>query len=378
MSDPEHDRTMLEMAARLALRGHGEAEPNPTVGCVIADRDGHRVGHGRTSRCGGPHAEVVALARAGASAREGTAWVTLEPCNHHGRTPPCVDALIQAGIRRVVIGMADPNPVAAGGIARLREAGIQVDLMPDLPEVRRLHDPFRHRIATGRPWIITKWAETEDGDLVAPEGTSPVISGPESHALVHRERGRVDAILTGIGTILADDPRLDPRSKRPRRIPRRVVVDPGLQMPERSRILTEGSGQVLLVTSERTAHRHPDRLQALRDRGAEPIIIDMGPDLDPPVTFRHLAAEAWRHLLGILAADFEVATLMTEAGPGVLQALFGHHLVDAALVFTSPRRFSPATGSPPRPRDLLEESELEVVWNGHRGDDRVQWWHRRP
>ena len=372
-----HDATMLAAAARLALRAHGEAEPNPTVGCIIADADGQRVGAGRTARCGGPHAEIVALARAGNAARNGTAWVTLEPCNHHGRTPPCVDALIKAGIARVVIGMADPNPVAAGGIDRLRAEGIQVQLVSGVEEIRRLHDPFRHRLATGRPWITAKWAETIDGDLVAPDPASRVISGPRSHALVHRERGRVDAILTGIGTILADDPRLDPRSSRPRRIPHRVILDPALQMPAQSRIFEEGTGRVLLATSESAALGHPDRLRALRDRGAEPIILPMDSTLEDHVHFERLSLESWHQLLGTLSKEFEVATLMTEAGPGLLRALFEHRLVDSALVFTSPGRFTPSTGIAPRPRDLLDASDLETIWTGHRGDDRVAWWHRR-
>ena len=127
-----HDRMMLARAARLALRAHGEAEPNPTVGCIVHDSNDVRAGEGRTARCGGPHAEVVALREAGTSARGGTAWVTLEPCNHHGRTPPCVDALVTAGIRRVVIGTRDPNPVASGGIERLRAAGVVVDVVDDV------------------------------------------------------------------------------------------------------------------------------------------------------------------------------------------------------------------------------------------------------
>ena len=223
----ELDRSRLEHAARLALRGHGEAEPNPSVGCVIADASGRVVSEGRTDRVGGPHAEVVALRGAGKAARGGTAWVTLEPCNHHGRTPPCVDAMIDAGVARIVIGTRDPNPVAAGGLDRLRAAGIEVVLRDDVDSVRRLHASFRHRIGTGRPWVVAKWAETADGDLVAPPGRPRTISSRASHRLVHRERGRVDAILTGIGTVLADDPRLDARVRRPRRRPIRVVVDRG-------------------------------------------------------------------------------------------------------------------------------------------------------
>lgn len=370
------DRRILARAARLALRSHGEAEPNPTVGCIIADSTGHPVAEGRTARCGNAHAEIVALARAGEDARGGTAWVTLEPCNHHGRTPPCVDALIQAGISRVVIGMTDPNPVAAGGIERLRVAGIHVDLVEGMNEIRRLHDPFHHRISTGRPWLVAKWAETADGDLAAPPGVSPIISGPRSHALVHRVRGRVDAILTGIGTVLADDPRLDPRWSRARRTPHRVVVDPALDMPPNSRMFSEGEGRILIVTSESAAGDHPERLGALHARGAETILLPMGVDLRAPRRFRGLGRDLWLELLQVLGEKHEVSTVMTEAGPGVLRSLFEHGLVDAALVFTAPGRFDPRTGSSPTPRSLLHASKLESIWNGHRGADRVEWWHR--
>lgn len=370
------DRMMLARAARLALRAHGEAEPNPTVGCIVHDSNDVRAGEGRTARCGGPHAEVVALREAGASARGGTAWVTLEPCNHHGRTPPCVDALLTAGVRRVVIGTRDPNPVASGGIERLRAAGVVVDVVDDVPEVRRLHDPFRRRIASGRPWVVAKWAETADGDLVAPPDASRVISGTRSHAMMHRERGRVDAILTGIGTVLADDPRLDPRGRRPRRVPRRVVVDPLLELPLSARILESGTSEVMVATSDRIAIARPDRIAALKERGARTVLLPMGNDPGSRADFAKLPPRTWIRLLEILERDHQVSTLMTEAGPGLLRAFFENDLVDAALVFTAPTRFEPSTGTAPRPRDLLADSGLERAWSGRRGEDEASWWHR--
>ncbi|MAC19720.1 MAG: riboflavin biosynthesis protein RibD [Phycisphaerae bacterium] len=375
------DRDLLSRAARLALRGHGHAEPNPSVGCIIADRNGRIAGRGRTQRPGGPHAEVMALRQAGDDARGGTAWVTLEPCNHHGRTPPCVEALLAAGIARIVVGTVDPNPLAAGGIARLRAAGVEVVVIDDVPAVRRLHASFLHRINASRPWIIAKWAETADGDLIAPPGLPPTISSPASHRMVHRERGRVDAILTGIGTVLADDPRLDARVSRARRNPRRVVLDPDLELPPTARMLqASDGGPVMAITDEKAISRHPERADALRGLGVEILTIPWAAPAssDAPSRFaRRLTAEGCRHLFEALARDHEVATILTEAGPGVLHGLFDHQLIDAALVFTSTERFEPSTGAPPHPRDRLDHRRFEIVWQGVRGGDAVAWWQRR-
>ena len=373
------DREMLTRAARLAGRSHGLAEPNPTVGCIVADAGGRIVGRGRTARTGGPHAEVRALAEAGDAARGGTAWVTLEPCNHHGRTPPCVDAVLAAGIRRLVVGSVDPNPIAAGGIDRLRAAGVEVVLIEDVPEVRRLHAPFLHRMDTGRPWIVAKWAETADGNLTTPPGIPPTISGPASHRMVHRERGRVDAILTGIGTVLNDDPRLTPRSPRIRRVPKRVVIDPDLDLPETARILQDPTGGDVLVATADGGGR-PDRRTALERAGASILDLPMTAPAPRSSSSRlglRMGVEAWRSLLTTLGRDLEVATVLTEAGPGVLHSLFDHDLVDSALVFTSPHRFDPESPASPTPRERLTPERFETVWSGRRGDDRVGWWQRR-
>ena len=273
----DHDRMMLERAARRALRGHGEAEPNPSVGCVIADASGRVVGEGRTRHPGGPHAEIEAIRAAAAAARGGTAWVTLEPCNHHGKTPPCVDAIIAAGIARVVVGSPESNEFASGGMDRLREAGIEVVLRPDVDSVRRLHASFHGRVSTGLPWVVAKWAETHDGALSTPPGVSPWISGPRSIRLVHRERGRSDAILTGIGTILADDPRLDARQVRRRRTPLRVIVDPDLDTPPTALILKTKEGPVLIACRDDDDDEHRARSERLTAAGATILPIE-----DPP------------------------------------------------------------------------------------------------
>jgi pyrimidine deaminase RibD-like protein len=195
---------VMRRAIELARRGEGSVEPNPMVGAVLVDDRGACLGEGFHERFGGPHAEVHALTRAGEQARGATLYVTLEPCCHHGKTPPCVDALLAAGLRRVVVGMQDPFPlVAGGGIARLRQAGVDVDVGLLEPEVRRLTAPFRKRIETGLPWVHAKWAMTLDGKIASRTGHSRWISSAASRAVVHRLRGRMDAILIGIGTALA-------------------------------------------------------------------------------------------------------------------------------------------------------------------------------
>ncbi|MEJ8277746.1 bifunctional diaminohydroxyphosphoribosylaminopyrimidine deaminase/5-amino-6-(5-phosphoribosylamino)uracil reductase RibD [Pseudonocardia spirodelae] len=208
--------TTVTAAMRRALAAsgevHGSTSPNPAVGCVILDRDGAVAGVGATAPPGGPHAERAALAEAGDRARGGTAVVTLEPCNHTGRTPPCVDALLDAGVARVHAALADPNPVAAGGLERLRAAGVEVTLGTLAEEVAR--GPLRgwlHRQRTGRPHVTWKVATTLDGRVAAADGTSRWITGPGARAQVHDLRRRMDAIVAGTGTVLADDPALTAR-----------------------------------------------------------------------------------------------------------------------------------------------------------------------
>jgi len=371
--DSDHDRSMLERAARYALRSHGTAEPNPTVGCIVADEAGAIAGSGRTGPPGGPHAEIAALANAGGRAARGTMWVTLEPCNHHGRTPPCVDAVIAAGIARVVVGRRDRHAVAAGGLERLRAAGIEVEVREDVPAVRRLHAPFERAVLQTRPWLTAKWAESAAGDLIVPPGRDRRISGDRSHRMVHRERGRCDAILTGIGTILADDPRLDPRNRRSRRIPERIVLDPAFDIPTDARILGEGAGRVVIAAHPTALERRDADRRSLEDRGVAFIALTGDPvESGWP---NGLSQELLADLLERLHRDRAVSHVLTEAGPGLLDLLFEADLVDAALVFTAPVEFSGA-GAGTRPRRHLGAERFERVWRGDRGEDRVAWWQR--
>ena len=205
----------MRRALQLAALGAGRTSPNPLVGAVVLDPAGRLVGEGFHVRAGEAHAEVGALAQAGERARGGTLVVTLEPCCHHGRTPPCSEAVIRAGVARVVVAMADPNPrVAGGGLAQLRQAGITVELGVLEAEARALNAPFLHRITTGRPLGILKWAMSLDGRTALPNGASQWISSPPARAWVHTLRARCDAVIVGGGTVRADDPLLTSRGRR--------------------------------------------------------------------------------------------------------------------------------------------------------------------
>src|SRR5436309_2908852 len=225
----------MHRALELAERGRGFVEPNPLVGAVLV-RDGQVVGEGWHQRYGQAHAEVNALSAAGEAARGATLYVTLEPCCHHGKTPPCTDAVLKAGVARVVVAMADPFPkVSGGGLAILRAAGVEVHVGLCEPEARELNAPYLKLLRTGRPWVHAKWAMTLDGKIATRTGDSKWISGEESRRRVHELRGRMDAILVGRGTVVADDPLLTARPAGPR-VAARVVVSASGELPERCQL----------------------------------------------------------------------------------------------------------------------------------------------
>ena len=266
MFSPADQQHMAE-ALRLAEKGLFTATPNPRVGCVIV-RDGETVGSGWHEKAGGPHAEVAALRAAGARARGATAYVSLEPCSHHGRTPPCVDALIEAGIARVVAAMQDPNSkVAGGGFAALRAAGIQVEsgLMQD--EARALNIGFVARMSRGRPWLRMKIAASLDGRTALANGRSQWITGPEARRDGHAWRARACAVLTGIGTVRDDDPQLNVREVETPRQPLKVVVDSRLQLPLSAKLLQSGPVLVAAAVEDKAA------IAALQDKGAEVLVL---------------------------------------------------------------------------------------------------------
>ena len=317
MLSPADQQAMAE-ALRLAHNGLYTATPNPRVGCVIV-RDGRTLGTGWHEKAGGPHAEVVALRAAGSEARGATAYVSLEPCSHRGRTPPCVDALIEAGIARVVAAMQDPNPrVAGSGFAKLRAAGIQVEsgLMPD--EARELNIGFVSRMNRGRPWVRMKIAASLDGRTALANGRSQWITGPGARRDGHAWRARACAVLTGIGTVRDDDPQLNVREVETSRQPLKVVVDSRLELPLSAKLL--GSGKVLVAA----AVANKDGIAALQDKGAEVVVLpNARGKVDLPELMRELARR-------------ELNEVHVEAGVKLNGSLLAEGLVDELLVYLAP------------------------------------------
>lgn len=357
------DVRMMSRAARIALRGHGGAEPNPMVGCVIATAAGEVISEGHHRRCGEAHAEVHALAAAGPRARGATAYVTLEPCAHHGRTPPCADALVRAGVARVVFARPDPNVAAQGGSDVLARAGIAVERIAH-PVAAALTEAFARRVLGGMPWVIAKWAATTDNRCVADPAHGRWISSMRSRQMVHRERARIDAVLTAIGTVRADDPHLMPRVSRPRRVPRRVVIDPRLEVPLHARVIrtsSEGPVEIACAPAARAARAAQD-IRAMEDAGIRWRDVDAAAP----------RSEMLRSLLHALSAD-GIATVLTEAGPRLVRALLDADLVDDAWVFTSASVPGDA-GSERWP--AIDASRFAIVDERRRGSDVVRLWRR--
>jgi len=266
MDQSDLDLWHMRRALELAAGGRGYVEPNPMVGCVIV-RGAEIIGEGWHRRFGGPHAEVEALRIAGPRAAGATIYVTLEPCCHEGKTPPCTEAVIAVGLKRVVVACRDPFPqVAGGGVARLREAGIQVDVGLAEHEARALNAPYFKLIETGRPWVIAKWAMTLDGKIATRTGQSRWISCEASRAIVHGLRGRVDAIAVGRETALRDDPQLTARPPGPR-TPLRIVLDTQAALPTASR-LVQTAGEVPVLVAVGPVADDADR-RRLAEAGCE-------------------------------------------------------------------------------------------------------------
>ena len=282
------DRAMMRRALELAGKGLYTTTPNPRVGCVLV-KNNSVVGEGWHEKAGGPHAEVVALQKAGAEAAGATVYVNLEPCNHQGRTPPCVEALKKANVKRVVAAMRDPNPQAGGGGAALEAAGIAFEHGLLEAEARELNIGFVSRMARGRPWVRLKVAATLDGRTALSDGTSQWITGPEARRDGHRWRARACAILTGAGTVRADDPRLTVREVDTPRQPLRVIVDSRLETPPTARILqgekalvfaaTHGAlpnAEVVCLPNKDQKVELPAMLEELARRGVNELHVEAG------------------------------------------------------------------------------------------------------
>jgi len=313
----------MHEALALAEQAIGLSDPNPRVGCLLTS-GGRVVGRGHTQQAGGPHAEVMALRDAqarGEPVRGATAWVTLEPCAHHGRTPPCCDALIAAGIARVVMAVQDPFPEVAGqGAARLRAAGIEVVEGPLAEAARELNLGFFSRVQRGRPWLRLKAAVSLDGRSALENGASQWITGVPARTDGHAFRKRAGAVLTGVGTVLDDDPRLDVRLVDTARQPLRVVVDSRLETPPAARLLAP-PGEVLIYAAL------PDeaRAAALRERGAE---IALAPGANHKVDLAAMLADLARR---------GINELHVEAGHKLNGSFVREGLVDEFLIYMAPR-----------------------------------------
>ena len=314
----------MKLALRLASRGAGWVSPNPMVGAVLV-KDGRVVGRGYHRRAGLPHAEVEAIQDAGELARGADLYVTLEPCNHHGKTPPCTLAILAAGVRRVWIATPDPNPrVTGGGAEFLAAHGVAVELGLLADEARRLNEAWLHWVRTGRPWVIAKAACSLDGRIATATGESQWLTGERARAFGHRLRHRLDAILVGIGTILADNPQLTTRLPQGRgRDPLRIVLDSRLRLPLTARLLRLESRATTLVACTKQAN--PDAIRALEDQGAQVAVL--------PQDAGRVSLTALLELLGAR----QVQSLLVEGGAETLGAFFDQKLVHMFNFFYAPK-----------------------------------------
>jgi diaminohydroxyphosphoribosylaminopyrimidine deaminase/5-amino-6-(5-phosphoribosylamino)uracil reductase len=342
-------------ALELAERGRGSVEPNPLVGALLV-RDGAIVGEGWHQRYGQAHAEVNAIESAGERARGATLYVTLEPCCHHGKTPPCTSAVIAAGIARVVVAMLDPFPLVAGqGVKLLLAGGIAVEVGLAEAQARRLNAPYLKLLASGRPYVHAKWAMTLDGKICTRTGDAKWISGEASRRRVHQLRGRMDAIVVGIGTALADDPLLTARPPGPR-IATRVVLDSDARLPLKSQLVRSARQMaVMVVTNEQNSN-----CDALRGEGCEVLVV---PKDDARPGIGGLLDELGKR---------RMTNILVEGGSEVLGSFFDAGQVDEVWAFIAPRVLGGAGKSPvaARGKDRLADAMalMDCHWEEIEGD----------
>ena len=314
----------MDEALDLARRGVGRVSPNPAVGAVVV-QNGEVVGRGFHTYSQVKHAEILALEQAGARARGATVFLTLEPCSHQGRTPPCADALVAAGVARVVAAMEDPNPLVAGkGFQKLRDAGIAVEVAPEYSDqAAQINEAFVHAMRTSLPLVTLKAALTLDGKIAAPEDNTGWITSERARAHVQQMRHNSDAILTGIGTVLADDCQLTDRTGLERSRPlMRIVADSTLRIPLDSRVVSGANGDVTIVT---TSAAPAERRRALEERGIRVLVSDgPGGRTDLRLLVQHLAAMQYR-------------SLMIESGSKMNWAALEAGIVDKVLFYYAPK-----------------------------------------
>ena len=349
----------MQHALALAWQGRFSTSPNPRVGCVIA-HGSQIVGQGYHVQAGAPHAEVHALAQAGALARGATAYVTLEPCAHHGRTPPCAEALVRAGVSRVIAAMQDPNPLVAGkGLAILRQAGIQVASGLCEIEARALNRGFLSRLERQRPFVKLKIAASLDGKTALSNGASQWITGEAARADVQIQRAESCAVLTGIGTILADNPQLNVRIPTIRQ-PLRIVLDRQLRTPARNQIIQDG-GNTLICTQNPTANPFADC---------------------PNVRIHRQPENNLSQLLAQLAQQYQIGELMIEAGSTLATAFIAADLVDEIVYYQSPKMLGDSARGlfrlPENEATLTQPPQWQTISVEPLGDD-IKWvLQRKP
>ena len=351
------DSRWMARALQLAQRGLPTTAPNPRVGCVLV-KDGKNIGEGWHVRAGEPHAEVHALRAAGAAAQDATAYVTLEPCSHHGRTPPCAEALIGARVARVVCAMQDPNPQVAGqGIAKLRAAGMAVETGLMEAAARELNNGFVSRMTRGLPFVRSKIAASLDGRTALANGVSQWITGDAARQDVQRWRARSCAVLTGIGTVLADDPQLNVREIAVERQPLRVVLDSALRISPSARIVQGGQTLIYTVSAD-TLKR-----DALTACGAEVVVLpDVAGQVDLLTVLRNLAQRG-------------IYEVLVEAGKTLNGALLRAGLLDELVLYLAPQLLGDAARGLADLGELTQlEQRVELVWQDVRhvgGDLRI-------
>lgn len=323
MAMSRDDEKYIERCFELARRGMGRVSPNPLVGCVIV-RDGKLVAEGYHQRFGGPHAEVLALRKAGKKARGATLYVNLEPCSHHGKTPPCTEAIIAAGVKRVVASTKDPNPLVAGsGFEKLRKAGIQVHVGVLRNEAEELNEKFVTFMKTGFPFVGVKVAQTLDGKIADPFGRSKWITDEEARTYAHQLRTEYDAILVGAGTVQRDDPQLTVRKVQGRN-PLRVVLDGRLSVKPNAKVFKTRNAQTIVLTSTLAMKKYPRKVGQLTMRGVDVLSVERNTDLDP------------KAVLAVLG-EMNISSVLVEGGAHTISRFLEEGLVQKVHCFIAPK-----------------------------------------
>lgn len=356
------DEKYMQLCLELAEEGAAKTSPNPMVGAVVLDKDGNEVGHGHHKEYGGPHAEIFALGKAGKDAVDGTLYINLEPCCHHGKTPPCVNKVIESGIKRVVIAMVDPNPRVAGrSVELMRSAGIEVKTGVLEKQAIELNKAFYKYMTTGLPLVISKIAMTLDGKIATRTESSKWINSKDSRALVHHWRNRFDAILTGSGTVMSDDPRMNCRITGGLD-PVRIVIDSQLQTDPDSIIYNQSSSsQTILVTS----YNHDSAKLKPYGKNKNVTIYKSPITEDKKINLPNL--------MNYLATEHRIQSIMLEAGPALTGAMLKAGLIDKFYIFIAPKiigdsqAYSPVTGL--NTQDINDSILLEEVKIRQIGDD---------